>query len=113
MARSRSALPGPIAIALRNMIRICGFMRFDDLAALDWAMASIPALGRRVIRPARLDPARALPGLLLFPERGAGLQIVHQELAGLERLAAMRAGHHHQDDLVRRHEAADAMHDQR
>ncbi len=40
MARSKSALPGPMAIALRNMMRICGLRScFDDfLEGGDFAM---------------------------------------------------------------------------
>ena len=58
---------------------------------------------------ARIDPARALGGGLLLPERRLRLQVVHQELAGLERVAAVRRGDHHQHDLVARLQRADAM----
>src|ERR1035437_7934965 len=46
-----------------------------------------PALRRLIVRCARLDPARALRGLLFFPERRLGLEVVHDELAGGEAFA--------------------------
>src|SRR5512135_319677 len=71
----------------------------------------LPALGSFVVARARLDPARALRRLLLLPERRARLQVVHDELAGREGVAAMRARHDDKHDLVCRLELAEAMDD--
>ena len=68
---------------------------------------SAPAPRRRP--DARIDPARAVGRGLLLPERRLRLQVVHQELAGLERVAAMRRRDRHQHDLVARRQRADAV----
>src|SRR5271165_5127567 len=62
-----------------------------------------------VVARARLDPARAIGGLLLLPKRRPGLEIVHDELAGGKRLATMRAGYHHEHDLITGLELAHAV----
>src|SRR5262249_61613115 len=72
----------------------------------------LPALRGLVIRRPRLDPARALRRLLLLPERRAGLEVVHDELARGKGLAAVRAGDDDQHDLVGRLELADAVDDE-
>ena len=66
-----------------------------------------------VVAHARVDPARAFGRLLLFPERRARLEIVHDEAAGIEGVAAMGARHRDQHDLVGRPHVADAMDHQR
>src|SRR5262249_32499815 len=57
----------------------------------------------------RLDPARAVGRLLLLPERSARLQVIHQEFAGSEGVAAVRARHDDEHDRVRGLELAVAM----
>jgi hypothetical protein len=64
---------------------------------------------RRVVADARIDPAGAFGRLFFFPERGLGLQVIHQELAGLEALAAVGRDHRHHHDLVERLQEADAV----
>src|SRR2546422_1025130 len=57
----------------------------------------------------RLDPARAFRRVLLFPERGARLEVIHDELARGEGIAAVSASHRDEHDLVVRLEIAVAM----
>src|SRR5512139_4157604 len=71
-----------------------------------------PARRRLVVARARFDPARPCGGDFLLPERRTSLEVVDDEFAGGERLAAMRAGHSNQHDLVGRTQLADAMHDE-
>src|SRR5690606_24254391 len=75
---------------------------------MGWLLALLPALGGGVVGLAGIDPARALGRFLALPERRAGLEEVHDELAGGEGLAAMRAGHCHEHDLLARFETAEA-----
>src|SRR5581483_289294 len=71
----------------------------------------LPALSGEIVAVARLDPTIALAGALLLPERRLGLQVVHDELARAEGLAAVRTGHHNQHDLIERAQRTDAMND--
>ena len=78
------------------------------LGALDdqtWAQAS----PRVVVARARFDPALAGGRLFLLPERSARLQVIHNEFARGERLAAVRPGHDDQHDLIGGLQLADAM----
>src|SRR5262245_3935229 len=68
-----------------------------------------PALGGLVVGLARVDPARAVRVVLFFPERRLRLEVVHDELAGGERIAAMAARDRHQHDLVVRLQLAVAV----
>src|SRR5690606_34813729 len=68
-----------------------------------------PAPRRDVVGIARLDPAIALGRPLLLPEGRARLEIVHDELARGEGIAAMPRQHHDQHDLVAGSQLADAM----
>src|SRR3954465_12098670 len=68
-----------------------------------------PALGGFVVRRAGLDPGCAAGALLLLPEGRAGLEVVHDELAGGEGVAAVRARHGHHDNLLVRLERPMAM----
>ena len=70
------------------------------------ARLDAPARQRRVVGHARVDPARALGRGFLLPERRLRLQVVHQELAGLEGLAAVRRSHRHEHDLLAQRAAA-------
>jgi hypothetical protein len=72
------ALPGPIAIALRNMMRICGLgscfggLREEE----DFGMrigGSGPAVGGDIVGGAGIDPTPAVRRLLFLPERRARL----------------------------------------
>jgi hypothetical protein len=49
--------------------------------------------------------------VLLLPEGRAALEVVHQEVAGLEGGAAMAGGRGHEDDRLARRDAADAVDD--
>src|SRR5437667_9719 len=69
----------------------------------------LPARRRVVVARARFDPALAGGRLLLLPERSARLQVIHDEFARGERLAAVRAGHDDQHDLIGGLQLADAM----
>src|SRR5262245_38098957 len=115
MALSRSALPGPMAIALRNMMRIWGFGPPPARTRLPLvrfifgitrprhrmaASSADPALGCRVVARTRVDPTAAGRGLLFFPERRPGLQIIHYKLAGFEGGAAVRARDRDEHNLV-------------
>src|SRR5437762_26523 len=74
---------------------------------------TLPACRFFVVARARLHPALAGGRVLLFPERRARLQVVHDELARREGVAAMCAGDGYQDDLIGRLELADAVDHQR
>src|SRR5882672_6091325 len=69
----------------------------------------LPAVRRFVVGGARLDPGRAAGAVLLLPERRLRLEVVHDELAGGEGIAAMRARHRDEHDRVVRLELAVAM----
>src|SRR6185436_13988604 len=69
----------------------------------------LPARGGFVVACPRLHPACAFRGLFLLPERRTGLEVVHDEFAGIEGVAAMPARDDHEHDPVGRHELADAM----
>src|SRR5512143_415461 len=71
-----------------------------------------PARSRVVVARARLDPPRAVGRRFLLPERRARLEVIHDELARRERLAAMRARHADQHDLVAGRERSDAVHNE-
>src|SRR5437763_9778458 len=71
--------------------------------------AAFPARGRLVVAGSRIDPSCALRRLFLFPERRFGFQIIDDEAAGVERLAAMRARHGDEHDLVGGMELGDKM----
>src|SRR2546423_868040 len=77
-------------------------------AALLFFYWSFPALGRRIVAGLRFDPAFAR---FLLPERRLGLEVVHDELARGEGLAAMGARHGDEDDLIGGLELAVAVHD--
>src|SRR6266704_2153282 len=74
---------------------------------------ALPACRFFVVARACLDPAFAGGCVLFLPEWRACLQIVHDELARGERVAAMRAGDDHQHDLIGRLQLADAVDDRR
>src|SRR5690606_27317596 len=65
-------------------------------------LSLLPALGGRIVGVARIDPARAFGGFLALPERRAGLEEVHDELAGGKGVTAVRTGNTHEHDLVAR-----------
>src|SRR5260221_1894270 len=69
----------------------------------------LPALRGFVVGSSRLDPARALRGFFLFPERRAGLEIIHDELASGKGFAAVRSGDDDEHDLVGGLQLADAV----
>src|SRR6185295_6914708 len=69
----------------------------------------IPAPRRVVVRALRLDPIRSFVAVLLLPERRARLEVVHDEFAGRERIAAVRARHRDEHDLIARLQLAVAM----
>jgi len=60
-----------------------------------------PARLRLIVGGAGIDPAFALRGILLFPERRPGLEVVDNELTGTKRLAPMAAGGQDEHDGVR------------
>ena len=62
----------------------------------------LPALGRRVIAAASIDPALALWRALALPEWRPGLEEIHDEFARCERFAAMLTGHRDKHNLVER-----------
>jgi hypothetical protein len=70
-----------------------------------------PAGRGGIVGLARFDPAGSIRRALPFPERRARLQIVHDELARLERIPAMGGTDHHQDDLVGRLQQPDPVED--
>ena len=70
-----------------------------------------PARQGVVVTHPGIDPVRALGRVFLLPERGLGLQIIHQELAGLEGLAAVRGRDGDQYDLVIRLKFSDSVDD--
>jgi hypothetical protein len=51
--------------------------------------------------------------LFFLPERGLGLQVVHQKLAGLKRLPAVSGRHGHHHDLLARLKDTDPVNDAR
>ena len=72
--------------------------------------ASMPQRASAASSVTRASTQRAPSGVrFLLPERRLRLQVVHQELAGLEALAAVRRGDRHHHDLVLRLQQADAV----
>src|SRR6185369_3777806 len=71
--------------------------------------SSLPALRGGVVAFASVDPAAAPGRVFLLPERRPGLEVVHDELARLERLAPVRARDAHQHDAVARNQRAHAV----
>src|SRR5439155_25977130 len=69
----------------------------------------LPALRGLVVGGSRFDPARSLRSFFFLPERRAGLEVVHDEFAGREGLAAMGAGDHYEHDLIGGFQLADAV----
>ena len=68
--------------------------------------AAMPQRASAASSATRASTQRAPAGAgFLLPERRLRLQVVHQELAGLERLAAVRRGDGDQHDLRRRRAA--------
>src|SRR5690606_18216775 len=65
-----------------GMTRLGAFPGPSGVAARD-----APALQRGVVGDARVHPALAFGRAFLLPERRLRLEVVHQELAGLEALA--------------------------
>jgi len=61
---------------------------------------------------ARLDPPWAVGTGLLLPEGGAALQVVHEEITGLEGGAAVRGGGGDKDDGLARGDVADPVEDE-
>src|SRR5258706_9338674 len=74
---------------------------------------ALPALGSALVGFARVDPAVALRRQFLFPERRARLEIIHQKLARLNRLAAVRRSDRDEHDLISRPQQSAAMNPQR
>src|SRR4030095_16657901 len=72
-----------------------------------------PTLGRDIVRRPGFYPTRPRAALFFLPERRARLEIVHDELAGCERIAAVRARHDYEDDLVGGLEKAHPVYDER
>src|SRR5262245_36964342 len=73
----------------------------------------LPALGGPLIARTRFDPAGPPLGIdFFFPERGAGFEVVHQELSGAEGRLAVPRGGDDQPDVVAGFEGTHAMHDQ-
>ncbi len=70
-----------------------------------------PAVRRRVVALARVDPAAAGRCLFLLPEGGARFQVIHDEFAGGEGIAAMRRGRTDEDNAIAGQKAADAVDD--
>src|SRR6266545_7767669 len=78
-----------------------------------WGLTPIfPPPGGGVVALPRLHPSRAGGRVLLLPEGRARLQVIHDELAGGEGLAAMGARYTHHHDAIARHQRADAVDDQ-
>src|SRR5262245_31926560 len=71
----------------------------------------VPAGAVGVVLGRGLDPACAAGPMLLLPEGRAGLQVVHQEVTGLEGGAAVAGGRGHEHDRLARRDPADAMQD--
>src|SRR3954447_15464085 len=68
-----------------------------------------PALGRGVVRGLGVHPLFGPRAVLLLPEGRAGLEVVHDELAGGERLTSMGGCDHYQHDLLGGPKLAEAM----
>src|SRR5690606_12338195 len=75
------------------------------------ALGFLPALGSALVAATAFDPARAFAGVFLLPEGCAGLQVVHDDIAGIERRLAMGAAGTDEDDGLARLQTADAMDD--
>ena len=92
----------PWAILRRRGRFAAGFARF---AIRIWSSAR-----RRRRRGCGRRPSSFPSALFLaLPERRVGLQIIHQELRGLERRLPVRRGRQHQHDVFAWRDAADAM----
>ena len=66
------------------------------------ALWLVPALGGVLIALPAFDPAGTLGRVFLLPEGRAGLQVVHDEGARLERRLAVGAGGADEDDRLAR-----------
>src|SRR5262249_25888476 len=77
-----------------------------------WGTLTPPLLGCRIAF-AGVDPlARAAGALFFFPERCAGLEVVHQKLGRLEGRLAVARGGNDENDVVTGRQLADAMNDE-
>ena len=70
--------------------RACSGRRSDD-SGLSGGLL-LPAIRRRMITVPPFNPARAVNGVVFCPERRAGLEVVHDKGAGVERRLAMGTG---------------------
>src|ERR1700690_929065 len=75
--------------------------------------ALFPTFCGTLVPRTRVNPALAVRGGLLFPERGAGLEIIHDELAGGKSIAAVAGCHAHEHDLVHGLQLPDPVDDRR
>src|SRR5271165_578563 len=111
----------PSGALRRSRISPCASSRYARAEVVPQSIAISAAAMPTVALPpcrfffvarARLDPALAILRLLFLPEWRAGLEIVHDELAGGKGLAAVRAGHDDEHDLLGGLELADAVDDE-
>src|ERR1700676_3981240 len=70
-----------------------------------------PALNRRLVACLDVHPDFPIRLLDLFPERGAGFEIIHQKFGRRERRFAMRRSGRHHHDVLARHNPAMTMND--
>ena len=94
------AAPTTAAMPSQGTLSACPARRRPGLRALPAAM---PQRASAASSATRASTQRAPSGVcFLLPERRLRLQVVHQELAGLEGLAAVRRGDGDQHDLAER-----------
>src|SRR3990167_798201 len=70
-----------------------------------------PALSSSLIGATPFNPARAVGGVFLLPERRAGFQVIHDEVAGIEGCLAVGTGGADKDDWLAWLQATDAVDD--
>lgn len=62
----------------------------------------LPTFRQLLVAVARFDPAIAFRRGFTLPERRTGFQIIHNELTGVERATAVRAGDADKHNLIAR-----------
>src|SRR5690606_22751896 len=85
----------------------------DYKVSLSWPAGAnpsrLPTPGRVLVALLAFHPARPLLGVLLLPERCPGLQVIHDEVAGIEGRLPVCAGHTDEDDRLARLQRTDAV----
>ena len=86
----RPGMRGKRKVNGKTKIPLCAVDGVAGISVPDDADLLRPLGQRRVVALAGIDPARSVRRLLFLPERGLGLEVIHDEFAGGKGFAAMR-----------------------